>query len=149
MKIVIDGDACPVVKITEKIAKERGIPVLILCDTSHLIASDYSEVFTVDKGADAVDFVVIQKGQRGDLVVTQDYGVAAMALGKGMYAIHQSGRQYTNENIDMLLFERHMAKQARKSSKSHMKGPRKRCEEDDRHYISSLERLLDAVGRVD
>lgn len=145
MKILIDGDACPVIKLTEQIAKERGIEVVILCDTSHMIHSDYSEVVIVDRGTDAVDFVVIQKGNKGDIVVTQDYGVAAMALGKGMYAIHQSGKLYTNENIDMMLFERHMAKQARKSSKNHIRGPRKRSVEDDRHFEASFRRLLDYV----
>lgn len=146
MKILIDADACPVVRITENIARERQIPVLILCDTSHCLQSEYSEVIIVDKGADAVDFAVIQKGGKGDLVVTQDYGVAAMALGKGMYALHQSGKQYTNENIDNLLYERHMAKQARKSSKSHGKGPKKRTEEDDRHFTAALKGLLDGLS---
>lgn len=142
MKIVIDADACPVVRLTEQIAAKRKIPVLILCDTSHMIASDYSEVVTVEKGSDAVDFALIQKGERGDLAVTQDYGVAAMALGKGMYAIHQSGKEYTNETIDLLLMERHLAKQARKSAKYHGKGPKKRTPEDDKHFAEELERLL-------
>lgn len=145
MKILIDGDACPVIKLTEQIAKEKGIPVVILCDTSHIIYSDYSEVVIVDKGADAVDFAVIRRGNRGDIVVTQDYGVAAMALGKEMHAIHQNGKRYTNENIDMMLFERHMAKQARKSSKNGMKGPRKRTIEDDERFEVSFRGLLDNI----
>lgn len=145
MKILIDGDACPVIRLTEQIAKEKGIAVVILCDTSHIIHSDYSEVIIVDKGVDAVDFAVIHRGNRGDIVVTQDYGVAAMALGKGMHAIHQSGKRYTNENIDMLLFERHMSKQARKSSKNRTKGPRKRTIEDDERFQASFRGLLDHI----
>ncbi len=143
MKILIDGDACPVIKLTEQIAKERGIEVVILCDTSHMIRSEYSEVIMVDKGTDAVDFLVIQKGNAGDIVVTQDYGVAAMALGKGMHAIHQNGKIYTNENIDGMLFERHMAKRARKSSKNHIKGPRKRTTEEDKCFEASFRKLID------
>lgn len=68
-------------------------------------------------GADAVDFKLISLLHRGDICVSQDYGVAAMALGKGCYAIHQSGKWYTNENIDQMLMERHLAKKARRSSK--------------------------------
>ena len=82
--------------------------------------------------ADAVDYKLISICHKGDVVVSQDYGVAAMALGKGVYAIHQSGKWYTNENIDQMLMERHLNKKARRSShKNHMKGPRKRTEDDD------------------
>ena len=56
---------------------------------------------------------------------TQDYGVAAMALGKGAYAIHQSGKWYTDENIDQMLMERHLNKKARRASgKNHLRGPK-------------------------
>ncbi|WP_343250834.1 YaiI/YqxD family protein [Diplocloster hominis] len=147
MKILIDADACPVVGITEKIARERGIPVWVLCDTSHVIQSKTAEVFVIDQGADAVDFALIQKTVRGDVVVTQDYGVAVMALGKGAHPIHQSGKWYTNENIDAMLMERHLAKQARRASrKNHLKGPSKRSGEDDEHFAESLIRLLDQLA---
>ncbi len=127
MEILIDADACPVVRITEQVAKEKGISVTLLCDTNHVLQSDYSEVITVGAGADAVDFKLVSICQKGDLVVTQDYGVAAMILGKGAYGIHQSGKWYTNENIDQMLMERHMAKKARNAKKKyHLKGPAKR-----------------------
>ena len=108
MKIYIDADACPVVRIVENIAEKYEIPVTLLCDTNHVLYSDYSEVKIIGAGADAVDFALIGLCKKGDIVVSQDYGVAAMALGKGAYAIHQSGKWYTNDNIDRLLMERHM-----------------------------------------
>ena len=83
MKIYVDADACPVVAIVEQIAKEYEIPVTLLCDTNHVLYSDYSEVVTVGAGADAVDFKLVSLCHKGDIVVTQDYGVAAMILGKG------------------------------------------------------------------
>ena len=89
MKIFVDADACPVVDIAEDIATKYNIPVTLLCDTNHVLTSDYSEVIVVGAGADAVDYKLISICHRGDIVVTQDYGVAAMALGKGAYAIHQ------------------------------------------------------------
>ena len=98
----------------------------------------------VGAGADAVDFKLISLCEKGDLVVTQDYGVAAMALSKGAYAIHQSGKWYTNENIDLMLMERHISKKARRSSsKNHMKGPRKRSDKDDLNFEASFERLVE------
>ena len=146
MKILIDADACPVVRITEQVAREKGIPVILLCDTNHVLQSDYSEVITVGAGADAVDFKLVSICRKGDLVVTQDYGVAAMILGKGAYGIHQSGKWYTNENIDQMLMERHMAKKARNAKKKHhLKGPAKRTVEDDQRFEDSLKRLIDAV----
>lgn len=110
MHLWIDADACPVVRITEQIAQKYDIPVTLLCDTNHVLISDYSEVVVVGAGADAVDYKLIGICHRGDIVVSQDYGVAAMALGKGAYAIHQSGKWYTNENIDRMLMERHLNK---------------------------------------
>lgn len=143
MNIYVDADACPVVKIIENVAKEHQIPVTLLCDTNHVLHSDYSQVKIIGAGADAVDFALVNLCRRGDLVVTQDYGVAAMALGKGAYAIHQSGKWYTGENIDRLLMERHLAKKARRaSSKNHLKGPRKRTGEDDQVFAESFRRMI-------
>lgn len=143
MHIYIDADACPAVGIAENIATKYNIPVTLLCDTNHVLTSDYSEVVVAGAGADAVDYKLISICHRGDIVVTQDYGVAAMALGKGAYAIHQSGKWYTNENIDQMLMERHLNKKARRaSSRNHIKGPRKRTEEDDQRFAESFEKLL-------
>ena len=140
MQIFVDADACPVVGIVETIAEKYNISTTLLCDTNHILYSDYSEVIVVGAGADAVDYKLISICHKGDVVVSQDYGVAAMALGKGSqgpvdlgfepteaerrpYAIHQLGKWYTNENIDQMLMERHLNKKVRRSShKNHMKG---------------------------
>ena len=149
MKIFVDADACPVVGIVEELAKKYTILVTLLCDTNHVISSDYSEVIVVGAGADAVDYKLISMCHKGDMVVSQDYGVAAMALGKGAYAIHQSGKWYTNENIDQMLMERHLNKKARRASqKNHLKGPKKRTAEDDDHFRESFEKMiLKVMGR--
>ena len=143
MQIFVDADACPVVDIVEKVAKEHSVPVTLLCDTNHVLSSAYSEVIVVGAGADAVDYKLISICHKGDIVVSQDYGVAAMALGKGAYAIHQSGKWYTDDNIDQMLMERHLSKKARRSSrKCHVKGPKKRTEEDDERFAQSFEKML-------
>lgn len=118
-------------------------PATLLCDTNHVFYSDYSEVIVVGVGADAVDYKLISICHKGDIVVSQDYGVVAMALGKGAYAIHQSGKWYTDENIDRMLMERHLNKKARRgSSKNHIKGPKKRTSEDDERFAKSFEKLV-------
>lgn len=148
MNIYVDADACPVVRIVERIAQKYETPCTLLCDTNHVLESEYSKVIVVGAGMDAVDFKLISMLTKGDICVTQDYGVAAMALGKNCYAIHQSGKWYTNENIDQMLMERHLAKKARRSTKKHhMKGPSKRTLEDNQRFEESFEKMIqNAMG---
>ena len=146
MKILVDADACPVVRIVEQTAERYKIPVVLLCDTNHVLQSSYSEIKVIGAGADAVDFALVNQCGKGDIVVTQDYGVAAMILGKGAHGIHQSGKWYTNENIDQMLMERHRAKKARMGKgKHHLKGPAKRTEDDDERFQESLCKLIEVV----
>ncbi len=149
MQIYVDADACPVVRIVEKIAGIYEISVTLLCDTNHVLESDYSEVKIIGAGADAVDFALINLCHKGDIVVTQDYGVAAMALGKGAYCIHQSGKWYTNDNIDEMLMARHLGKKARRANhKNHIKGPKKRTVKDDDRFAESFEKLIKKVRNM-
>lgn len=143
MHIFVDADACPVIDIVEKIAEKYHISTTLLCDTNHILYSEYSKVIIVGAGADAVDYKLISLCHKGDIVVSQDYGVAAMALSKGAYAIHQSGKWYTDDNIDQMLMERHLNRKARRSShKNHIKGPSKRTKEDDIRFEQSFEKLV-------
>lgn len=143
MRILVDADACPVVRITEQTAREHGIPVTLLCDTNHILSSDYSEIKVVDHGRDSVDLALINLCASRDIVVTQDYGVAALALGKGAYAIQQSGHIYRDGNIEGLLQDRWAGQKARRShEKVHLKGPKKRTPEDDEHFRRALEDLI-------
>lgn len=150
MTVIIDADACPVTKITIDICKKRDIPVTCICDTSHVITSDYAECVICDKGRDSADLVLVNRCKTGDIVITQDYGVASMALAKGSYCMNQNGLYYTKDNIDSLLAVRHMAfEERRKTSKHHLKGPKKRTREDDerfeRAFVQLIERITEQV----
>lgn len=146
MKIFVDADACPVINIIEKVAEEYGIEVTLFCDTNHILHSEYSKIKLIGAGTDAVDFALVNSCQKGDIVITQDYGVAVMTLGRGAYAIHQSGKWYTDENIDGLLMQRHLVKKVRRtSSKHHLKGQRKRNKEDDIIFEKSFLQLIEKV----
>ena len=142
MQILVDADACPVKEIIVRLAKAKEIPVTMLIDTSHQLNDGYSRIITVDKEADSVDFALMGLLKKGDIVVTQDYGLAAMALGKEAKVINQNGLIYTNDNIDRLLMERHISGKARRSGKR-TKGPSKRTKEDNMKFEAGLERLLD------
>ncbi len=142
-RILVDADGCPVSNIVAKVAKENEIEVLFYCDIHHEMQVNYGQVIRITPGVDAVDFAIISTLKRGDIVVTQDYGVAAMALGKKAIALHQNGWEYTNQNIDQKLFERHILKKARRSGK-HIggKGPKKRTIEMDVQFEKKLREII-------
>ena len=143
LQILVDADACPVVRQIEAVAGKYKIPVTLLCDEHHLLTSDWAEVCYISSGADAVDIALMNLCRRGDVVITQDYGVAAMALGKGAYAIHHNGKRYTDDNIDMMLMERHLAKKARRASgKHHLHGPAKFTDKDRSRFTREFEALV-------
>lgn len=140
MHILVDADACPVKEIIEKIGSELNIPITMFIDTSHILKSSYSKIITVGQDPDAVDLALINHSKKGDIIVTQDYGVASLALGKGAFAIHQSGMEYTLMNIDQLLFERHLSQKQRKHG--HRTGhAKKRTMDDDLRFEKAFRAL--------
>jgi uncharacterized protein len=141
VKILVDADACPVKDIIIKSAKEFDVRVLMFIDTSHVLNDSYSEVTTVDKARDSVDIALINKTEKGDIVVTQDYGVASMALAKGAQAINQNGFIYTNDNIDRLLFERFLSQKVRRSG-GRTAGHPKRTKENNEGFEKSFRKIL-------
>lgn len=141
MRILVDADACPVKQIVVRVAREKGIPVTMFIDTSHLIDDGYSDVIIVDKQRDSVDLALANKAGTGDVVVTQDFGLAAMVLAKGARALNQNGMIYSDDNMDRLLFERHISQKVRRSG-GRTSGPRKRTREDDDRFEAAYRRLL-------
>jgi len=141
MQILVDADACPVKQIIVRLAKQRSIPVTMLIDTAHELNDGYSTIITVDKQADSVDFALMGLLTRDDIVVTQDFGLAAMALGKGARVVNQNGLVFTNDNIDKLLMERHIGQKVRRGG-GRTKGPPKRTKENDERFEATLTSML-------
>lgn len=141
MRILIDADGCPVVDIAVQAAKENKIECIILCDTSHVFEKEGARTIIVSKGADSVDFALVNMIQPGDIVVTQDYGLAAMCLAKKAVTVSQDGRIYDNSNIDSLLFARHNSKKIRMAG-GRTKGPSKRTVEQDERFGQTLLALI-------
>jgi len=139
MRILIDADACPVKKIILKLAKLNNIPVIMVADTSHELSG--AEVITVDKGSDSADIKLANIAREGDIVVTQDFGVAAMAIAKKAKAINQNGLIYSDENIDSLLYERHISAKMRRAGKKTL-NIKKRTIQDDDAFEQAFIKLL-------
>ena len=137
MKILIDADGCPVVNEVVSIAVKHHLECLILCDTSHNIQKEGAKTMMFDKGADSVDFALVRLVETGDIVITQDYGLAAMCLAKRAITIHQDGVRYTDDNIEALLMARHMAHKIRRGG-GRLKGPAKRTEQQTERFVECL-----------
>lgn len=140
MKILVDADACPVKEIIEEVAESFHIPVIMIIDTSHELHLTYSSVVQVSKGKDAVDVALFNRCEPGDIVVSGDYGVASMVLGKRAYAISNNGKIYTKDNIDLLLYERHISSKQRRSG-VRICSIRKRTKEDDERFRTNFIKL--------
>ena len=141
MQIFVDADACPVKEIIVRVAKENNLPVTMIIDSSHELCDHYSTIITVEKAKDSVDLVLINRVKSGDIVVTQDYGLAALVLGKSAKAINQNGVVFTNDNIDRLLMERHMGQKIRRGG-GRTKGPGKRTREDDERFAKAFREII-------
>jgi len=141
MRIVIDADGCPVTKIALDLAKKYKLACIIVSDINHQIRDTYAQVIRVDKGIDAADFKILSLLQARDILVTQDYGLASLALPKGAYVINQNGYFYDESTIDQLLLTRHISKQMRKGGQR-TKGPSKRKKQDDEKFEQVLKDFI-------
>ena len=143
MKIIIDADACPVVDIAVGIAKERNLECILVCDNTHFIQKDGAETIIVDKGADSADCKIANLTEKGDVVITQDYGLAALVLGKGGKALNQNGLIYSDTNIENLLFTRFIGMKERMAG-NRTKGPKKRTVQNDADFVKAFNLCLDS-----
>ncbi|MDW7673337.1 MAG: YaiI/YqxD family protein [Bacillota bacterium] len=146
IKLLVDADGCPVPvkQIIINMAKEYKLEVVMIKNICHELQDDYAKIITVDQGRDAADLVLINNTKAGDIVITQDYGVAALALAKKAIAINQNGWLYTNENIDELLAKRHVNQEMRRKHNKYTKIP-KRKNTDNHKFQQLLQELMTQV----
>ena len=141
MKVLIDADACPVTGIAVNLCKHYSVPCILLCDTAHTIYKDGAETLIFDKGSDSVDFALVNRTAPGDIVITQDYGLASMCLGRGVRVLHQDGWEYTLDNLSGLMEQRHIAKKHRLAG-GRIKGPPKRTRQQDAAFEKAFQQML-------
>lgn len=141
MRVLVDADGCPVVGETVRLCRKYGVSCILFCDTSHQFSREGAQTVIVDKGADSADFALANRTCAGDLVVTQDYGLAAMCMARGADAVNQNGMRYTEQNIDALL-EVRAANRRIRASGGRIRGPARRTQEQDAAFTRQLEALL-------
>ncbi len=141
MRVLVDADGCPVVKIAMDICRKNNIEMIVICDTSHVFNLEGIQTIMVDKGADSADFRLVNLIESGDIVITQDYGLAAMCLSRKAVVLNQNGMLYNDSNIDSLLLARHTAKKIRNAG-GRIKGNSKRTQEQDEDFKKALISLI-------
>ncbi len=143
MEIFVDADACPVREIIYQEARSRGVHVTMVVSMAHeILTYDGMDVIRVDSVFQAVDMAIINRAVSGDIVVTSDFGLASIVLGKGAKAISPSGRIFSETNIDMLLEKRHAAARQRRGG-GRVKGPRARKRVDDESFRKNLIMMIE------
>ena len=142
MKILVDADACPknALQLCMKLGKEYEVPVWTVASFNHNVVSEHHIV--VGNASQEVDIKVINLSEAGDIVITQDWGLAAMVLGKPAYCLSPSGREYRSDNIEFLMEEREIKARLRRGG-GRTKGPAKRTVEDDRQFAAQLRQILE------
>lgn len=141
MRIIVDADACPGREIIESVARQYGLELIMYCDMNHILHSSYGEIRYVESGFQSVDIYIANAAEAMDIIVTQDYGVAAMVLGRKALAISPRGFIYSDSNIEKLLFERHISQKVRKGG-GRTSNPKKRTHEDDERLEANLIKLI-------
>ena len=133
MKVLVDADACPVKQIIQKECASRQILAVFIANSAHALppSAPFLSCIVVGKGADAADFALLNRAEAGDVCITADYGLAAMLLAKRTVVLHPNGFFYTQENIDRLLFERHLSKEMRRQKRGHTHIPKRTAAQDD------------------
>ena len=142
MIIYIDADGCPVVDEAIAVAKEFDLEVVVVKNYAHIIKDSYATIVSVDISRDSADFYIVNAINKDDIVITQDYGLAAMCLSKEAIPVNQNGAIYTQSNIDGMLNRRHLHQQLRKQNKYYGKA-KKRKSEADKEFELSLRKVLD------
>nr|WP_106778799.1 YaiI/YqxD family protein [Lysinibacillus timonensis] len=144
LQLLIDADACPVIDLAISISSDYDIKTTLFCDTTHSIERNNATTIMVPKGPDSVDFKLVNAVSKYDIVITQDYGLAAMCLAKGAFVIDQNGREMTSDNIDQLLAFRHESAKFRRAG-GRTKGPKKRTENNNLLFEVNFRQLCESA----
>ncbi|NEW05216.1 YaiI/YqxD family protein [Paenibacillus sp. SYP-B3998] len=147
--IIVDADACPVKSEIEQVGKRFGVQVVLVASFDHRMKQNLDvKVVQVDRSDQSVDLYIANHIHHGDILVTQDFGLAALGLAKGCICLTNRGQEYTDSTIDFLLERRHVSAKLRRGGK-HTKGPRPFTEADREQFLQGLTKLLSQLQEIE
>ncbi|ULG72479.1 YaiI/YqxD family protein [Macrococcus brunensis] len=144
MTILVDADACPVIAEIIELADNHQLNVILVRNFNHYTSKHYPDFVSVqyvDDGADSADYKIVALTRPGDIVITQDYGLASLLLNKKAIILHHNGKLYTKDNIDQLLTIRHTSLQMRRAG-IRTKGPKALSPADKAYFKEQLEKTI-------
>lgn len=146
MKILVDADACPrnVLKVCQEAGRQHDIEVWTVASFNHEINSEHHVI--VGNASQEADIKVMNLSQPGDIVVTQDWGLAAMLLGKGAYVLNPLGQEYSQQNMEFMLEVREAKARYRRGG-GRTPGPKKRSASDDQRFTAALNQLIHKIDK--
>lgn len=142
MRIIVDADATPSINLITEVASSYNLELILYVDHSHNINNDYATIIYLTPGFQSVDTKISNDLKENDILITQDYGLAVIGLSKKSHVINPKGTIYTNDNMDIMLFERYLNTKNRKMN-NHIKGPKKRTKEDDINLYNSIQNIIE------
>jgi uncharacterized protein len=143
MKIFVDADSCPVKEEILAVANSNNMDVIFVTSYAHILKDNIGGTWiTVDSVKEEVDLYIANHVSKGDILVTQDYGLSALVVSKNVYILTPRGKRITKDNIDQILFERFLSSKQRRAG-GKVKGPKAFTEEDRSNFIFSLKKIVD------
>lgn len=145
MDIFVDADGCPVVDIAIRVAQEKNINIIVVKNYAVQLHDDYAEIITVDVSRDSADYYIANRIKKGDILISQDHGLAAMCLARAAICLNQNGFIISNDNIDSMLNRRHLNQKLRREQKIYTKF-KKRNPQADEDFEKALRRLINDIS---
>lgn len=142
MEIFVDADGRPVVDLAIKVARDYDINIIVVKNYAVHIEDDYAEIVTVDISSDSADYYIVNRISIGDIIISQDHGLAAMCLSKGAICVNQNGFVIDNENIDGMLNRRHINSKLRREQRIYSKF-KKRNPQANESFENTLRRIIE------
>ncbi len=141
MRILVDADACPVKQIIEDVARNFSLELIFVVNPHHMLESRHGKIIQVDGDSQAVDLALVNMTSTGDIIVTQDYGLAGMITARRAFVIHPNGWLYKPEQIDAMLMQRYLNAKARRAGYKTI-NPKRRSAKDDELFRKNLVKLI-------
>lgn len=143
LTVLVDADACPVKQEVITVCREMGARAVLVASYDHILGEFGGdvEIVQVDRADQSVDLYIANRLGKGDVLITQDFGLAALGLSRGAAVLSNRGQEYRPETIDFLLERRHESARKRRGG-ARSKGPRAFSGEDRQSFLHALTKVL-------
>jgi uncharacterized protein YaiI (UPF0178 family) len=141
IRIFVDADACPVKQEIVQAGTGFHVDIYFIASYAHQSESHSGNWIYVDSFKDQVDFYIYKHVRKGDIVVTQDMGLASLLVKQGVRVLSPRGTILRDEQMDTILYNRYMSAKLRRNG-TYTKGPKAFSAEDRKRFLQELKKIL-------